>query len=102
LIEVLKTIAAVRGFELLAVRVHNGDHVHVFVSAPHRLCIPEIVCALKCNSARVLLLEFAQVRLRLWGGHLWSEGYAVRTAGVVTRAKIEEYINRAYLWMLAP
>jgi REP element-mobilizing transposase RayT len=25
---------------------------------------------------------------------LWSEGYAVRTAGIVTSAKIEEYINR--------
>jgi REP element-mobilizing transposase RayT len=25
---------------------------------------------------------------------LWSEGYAVRTAGVVTSARIEEYINR--------
>ena len=32
---------------------------------------------------------------QLWGGHLWSEGYAVRTAGVVTSAKIEEYINRS-------
>jgi len=26
---------------------------------------------------------------------LWSEGYVVRTAGVVTSAKIEEYINRS-------
>jgi len=26
---------------------------------------------------------------------LWSGGYAVRTAGVVTSAKIEEYINRS-------
>jgi len=25
---------------------------------------------------------------------LWSDGYAVRTAGVVTSAKIEEYINK--------
>jgi len=25
---------------------------------------------------------------------LWSEGYAVRTAGVVTIAKIEDYIHK--------
>jgi putative transposase len=31
--EVLKTIAVQSGFQLLAVRVHDGDHVHVFVSA---------------------------------------------------------------------
>ena len=48
---------------------------------------------LKCNSAMVLFEEFSQLRLRFWGGHLWSEGYAVRTAGVVTSGKIEEYIS---------
>jgi REP element-mobilizing transposase RayT len=34
------------------------------------------------------------LKLQLWGGYLWSEGYAVRTAGVVTSAKIEQYINK--------
>jgi putative transposase len=54
-----------------------------------------MVCLLKCNSDRLLFLEFPQLKLRLWGGHLWSEGYAVRTAGEVTSEKIEEYINRS-------
>jgi REP element-mobilizing transposase RayT len=49
---------------------------------------------LKCNSAKVLFEEFLLIRKQLWGGHLWSEGYAVRTVGVVTSAKIEVYINR--------
>ncbi|MDT8782472.1 MAG: transposase [Candidatus Bathyarchaeota archaeon] len=49
---------------------------------------------MKCISAKVLFDEFLHPKLSLWGGHLWSEGYAVRTAGVVTSAKIEEYINR--------
>ena len=93
--EVLKTIADQSGFQLLAVRVHHGDHVHVFVSAPPRVCIPEMVRVLKCVSAKALFEEFSQIKLQLWGGHLWSEGYAVRTAGVVTSAKIEEYINRS-------
>jgi putative transposase len=94
LLEVLKTIANQSGFQLLTARVHDGDHLHVFVSASPKVCIPEIVRVLKCNSAKALFDEFPQLRLRLWGGHLWSEGYAVRTAGVVTSAKIEEYINR--------
>jgi putative transposase len=87
-------IAERHGWQLLAARVHNGDHVHVFVSAPPRFCVPELVRVLKCVSARLLFDEFPQIRLQLWGRHLWSEGYAVRTAGVVTSAKIEEYINR--------
>ena len=55
LLEVLKTIAYQRGFVLLTARVHDGDHLHVFVSAKPKLCIPDIVCVLKCNSARVPL-----------------------------------------------
>ena len=92
--EVLKTIASQSGFLLLTARVHDGDHLHVFVSAPPKVAIPDLVRVLKCNSARALFEEFPTIKLQLWGGHLWSEGYAVRTAGVVTSTKIEEYINR--------
>jgi len=95
LVDVLKMIAENHGYRLLAARVHDGDHVHVFVSAPPSVCIPSMVRVLKCVSAQLLFDEFAQIRLRLWGGHLWSEGYAVRTAGIVTSEKIEEYINRS-------
>jgi putative transposase len=87
-------IAENHGYQLLAARVHDGDHVHVFVSAKPKVCIPDIVSVLKANSARLLFEEFPVIRLQLWGGHLWSEGYAVRTAGVVTSARIEQYINR--------
>jgi len=45
-----------------------------------RYVFPEIVRVLKCNSARLLFEEFLELKLRLWGGHLWSEGYSVRTA----------------------
>jgi putative transposase len=86
-------IADEHGYRLLAARVHDGDHVHVFVSAPPKVSISEIVRVFKCVSARVLFEEFPGIKLRLWGGHLWSDGYAVRTAGIVTSEKIEQYIN---------
>lgn len=44
---------------LLAAWAYDGDYVYMFVFAPLRLCISELMCVLKCNSARVLLLEFA-------------------------------------------
>ncbi len=94
LAKVLKTIACQSGFRVLTDRVHEGDHLHVFVSASPKTGILLMVRVLKCNSTNVLFLEFPQIRLKLWGGHLWSKGYAVRTAGVVTSAKIEECINR--------
>ena len=66
----------------------------MFVSAPPKVSIPELVGVFKCISAKVLFAEFPNIKQQLWGGHLWSEGYAVRTAGDVTGTKIEEYINR--------
>ena len=92
--ELLKTIADQSGCRLFVARVHDGDHVHVFVSALPKVSVPELVRVFKCISAKVLFEEFPEIRCQLWGGHLWSEGYAVRTAGDVTGAKIEEYINR--------
>ena len=92
--EILKTIAGNHGFQLLATRVHDGNHVHLFVSAPPKVSIPEMVGIFKCVSAQLLFKEYPEIKKQLWGGHLWSEGYAVRTAGVVTSEKIEEYINR--------
>ena len=92
--EVLKTIAATCGFQLLVAKVHHGDHIQLFVSVRPRLCMPEMVRVLKCNSAKLLFEEFPNIKLQLWGGLLWSGDYAVRTADVVSRVKIEDYINK--------
>jgi REP element-mobilizing transposase RayT len=81
------------GYRLPATGVHDGDHVHVFVSAKTRICIPEMARMLKYNSAKALFEELPMIKLQLWGEHLWSDGYAVRTAGVVTSEKIEQYMN---------
>jgi len=67
LLEVLKIIAEKHGYRLLAARVHDGDHVHLFVSAPPNVCIPSIVRVLKCVSAQLLFDEFPMIKLRLWG-----------------------------------
>ena len=87
-------IAEKYGYQLLTARVNDGDHVHLFVSAPPKISIPDMVRVFKCVSAKMLFDEFPEIKIQLWGGHLWSEGYAARTAGNVTSAKIEEYINR--------
>jgi REP element-mobilizing transposase RayT len=44
------------GWRLLAVKVHDGDHVHVFVSASPKVCVPELVRIFKVCFA-VLLFE---------------------------------------------
>ena len=56
--EVLKMIASQSGFVLLAAKVHRGDHVHVFVSAPPKVCIPVIVRVLKAIQLSCFLKSF--------------------------------------------
>ena len=52
-------------FKVLACRVHDGDHVHVFVSAPPKIGISRMVRVLKCNSVRTLFVEFSALKLKL-------------------------------------
>jgi putative transposase len=63
--EILKMIAGNHGFQLLAARVHDGDHVHLFVSAPPKSSIPEMVRVFKCVSAQLLFKEFPQIKEQL-------------------------------------
>ena len=49
--DVLKTIAVHHGFAVGG-RVHDGDHLHVFVSAPPIVSISDLVRVFKCVSAR--------------------------------------------------
>jgi len=58
-------IAESHGCRLFAARVHDGDHVHLFVSAKPKISIPELVGVLKCNSAKALLEEFSTISLQL-------------------------------------
>jgi hypothetical protein len=57
-------IADQNGCRLLAARVHDGDHVHVFVSAPPKVAIPvkfvfSSVFPPKCCSKSSLKLKFS-------------------------------------------
>ena len=47
LVEVLKIIAENHGYRLRGARVHDGNHVHLFVSVPPKVCIPEMVRVFK-------------------------------------------------------
>ena len=51
-----------KGFEVKALEVGEMDHVHVFVSAPPRLSITNIVKYLKGISGRKLFECFPQLR----------------------------------------
>lgn len=70
------------------------DHVHLFLSAPPRNAPSEIVQIMKSVSAKIIFQEFPELKEKLWGGELWSDGYFVRSTGdEVTSEVIRQYIR---------
>jgi len=69
------------------------DHIHSFISAHPRNSPTDVVKKLKGISAKIVFENHPDFRREeYWGRHLWSAGYYVGTAGVVTAEAIEKYI----------
>lgn len=62
----------------------NRDHVHMLLSIPPNLSVSRAVQHLKGRSSHKLLSEFASLKKRYWGQHLWARGYWVASSGNVT------------------
>src|SRR5262249_27886086 len=71
----------------------NRDHVHLLLSIPPSLSVSGAVQYLKGRSSHKLLAEFASLRKRYWGQHLWARGYWVASSGNVTDEVWAEYIE---------
>ena len=73
--------------------VVSKDHIHLHLSYPPKLSISEIIKRLKGRSAKILLLEYSELKKRYWGGHLWGIGYGAWSTGNITDEMIQEYLN---------
>ena len=70
------------------------DHVHILVSIPPQVAISRLIQQLKGKSSYRLLAEFAEIRKRCWGRHVWARGYFCRSSGNVTDEVIKAYIEQ--------
>ena len=73
--------------------VINRDHVHVLVSISPQVSVSRAVEFLKGKSSPRLASEFAALRKRYWGQHLWARGYWVASSGNVTEEVWQKYIK---------
>jgi putative transposase len=71
----------------------SPDQVHMLVSAPPHLSPSKLVQYIKGRSSRKLQEEFAELRKRYWGQHLWARGYFCATVGAVDEETIKRYIE---------
>jgi len=92
--ELLREKSAKEGFKLHELQI-APDHVHLFLGLKPTQSISEAIRQLKCNSARMLFMEYPELRRMFWSGRFWSSGKFYRSIGQVTAETIQHYIARS-------
>lgn len=87
--EVVIQICEQNNIGLLAMECHI-DHVHLFLSALPTESPADLMRIIKGNTSRVLLSEFSS---SLRSPTLWTRSYFVSTAGNVSSATIQRYVE---------
>ncbi len=90
--ELLREIALSQEMTIYAGAI-NRDHVHMLIGIPPNLSVSKAVQFLKGKSSHKLLSEFAALRKKYWGQHLWGRGYWVVSSGNVTDDMWQKYIE---------
>ncbi len=90
--DLIRQIASEHELEIISGKVAR-DHVHVFLSYRPTQKVSQIMQWLKGTSSRVLLQEYAHLRRKFWGRHLWARGYLAVSSGTITDEMIKEYID---------
>lgn len=91
--DLIQHIASDKGFEVAEFESVEGDHVHLFVSAPPKLSPSLIVQYLKGITGRKLYEQYPDLRSKLWKGELWNHSYYIETIGDVSSETIRKYIE---------
>ena len=72
----------------------DEDHVHFLIQSVPTIAPMRIVTIMKSITARAIYRLYPEVKKKLWGGHIWSEGYFVSTVGKNGNEKqIENYVK---------
>lgn len=90
--ELLEMQSKTHEFEIVAMET-DKDHIHMLIECSPQHFIPNIMKAMKGNTARFLFKEFPQLKNELWGGHLWNPSYFVCTVSDQTEEQIKHYIE---------
>ena len=86
--DLVQEIANDKGFEVSELESGEGDHVHLFVSAPPKLSPSLIVQYLKGITGRKIYEKFPDLRQKLW-----NHSYYLETIGDISESTIRKYIE---------
>lgn len=89
--EMIYHIAEVNGFSIATMET-DVDHIYLLLDCTPQHYIPNIMKALKANTARFLFKEFPELKNSLRGVHLWNPSYFIATVSENTRQQVQEYL----------
>lgn len=71
----------------------KGDHVHLLVNYPPKVCLSRLVNSLKGVSSRMLRQACPELEVHYWKGGLWSPSYFVGSCGGAPLDVLKQYIQ---------
>jgi putative transposase len=71
--------------------VVSKDHLHLAYRPS--LSVSDLAKRLKGRSAKLLLLEYPELKRRYWGGHFWGIGYGAWSVGSITDELLQAYLD---------
>jgi len=75
----------------------DTDHVHFLLQSVPNMSPAEIANAVKGNVSLQFFQRHPDVKIFLWGGHLWTSGYYVNTVSNANIHTIKNYVkNQGY------
>jgi putative transposase len=90
--ELIRQICAKESVEIISGHV-SGDHVHLFLSYPPKVCLSKLVQRLKGSTSHSLIMTFQTLQKQYWGRHMWARGYFCCSSGNVTDDVIKNYVQ---------
>ena len=90
--EIMQEQAVTHKFEIIEMETVL-NHIHMLVDCYPQHTIPNLLKALKENSARFLFKEFPELKSELWSGSLWNPSYFICTVSDRTAEQIRAYIK---------
>ena len=85
----IEEVAKRNDIEIISLSI-QPNHMHLFVSAPPRFSLAQLINLFKGYTAKKLLELFPKLRTK---HGLWTRSYYVGTAGTVTEETIRRYIE---------
>ena len=71
----------------------EGDHVHLLVEYPPKVCVSKLVNSLKGVSSRRLKQKFPELKKYYWKGALWSPSYFAGSCDGAPLEIVKQYIE---------